>query len=43
MTDEAEVLEWLIQQQATVGDDDIVENVTKDELGIIATYKKLPN
>ena len=33
--DEAEVLEWLIQQQATVADDDIVESVDKDELDIM--------
>ena len=35
MTDEAEVLEWLIQQQSTVGDEDIVESVDKDELDIM--------
>ena len=31
--DEAEVLEWLIQQQATIADEDIVESVDGDELG----------
>ena len=28
--DEAEVLEWLIQQQTTVGDEDVVESVDND-------------
>ena len=35
LTDEAEVLEWLIQQQSTVGDEDIVESVDMDELDIM--------
>jgi len=35
LTDEAEVLEWLIQQQSTVGDEDIVESVDNNELDIM--------
>lgn len=35
LTDEAEVLEWLIQHQSTVEDEDIVESVDKDELDIM--------
>ena len=33
--DEAEVLEWLIQQQFTVADEDVVESVDEDELDIM--------
>lgn len=33
--DEAEVLEWLIQHQSSVADEDTVENVSQDELDIM--------
>jgi len=35
LKDEAEVLEWLIQHQSTVEDEDTVESVDKDELDIM--------
>ena len=35
MADEAEVLEWLIQHQSSVHDEDIVENANQEELDIM--------